>query len=421
MATKKVIEQWFPDGLPNAGNHGPIRVYFDPEANGGNGEVTYTDDSSNTLDPLTNRGVASYPVEFPSPPNPFTSSAGKKFILSKISGTPYAQAVEQAIECDLSNLDINVQPATDGNNGQISISVEGSNGKKEFSINGGADWSPSPVFSNLAPGDYEVVAADASRYCTLSETVTVANEIVELDDLKIISIDVQHSLAGQETGTITITAEGSFKPFEYALISPIGATFYQDSNIFTNLPADVYTVLVEDSEGNIRKQTNVIVLETGQDEPSEPLEPVRVTEKLSFEVREVACENPFPIIWLNHLGGWELWVFETNQTYEHEVERSNMYEPAYSNLQEIKNNISYKSLRGRQIVTVGANDLTQDQANGVASLIYSEKIYLIEKDEQGNWVPKIELIPDTNSLKKYETALNFQTIEITFFYPEEYL
>lgn len=422
--SKRLLEYWFPDGFPNDGNHGPIQVYFDPEANSGNGEVTFVDSSSDTLDPITNRGVSSYPEQYGSPPNPFYSSAGNKFTLSKISSTPYAQAASAAVVCDIALLNIDVQPATSGNNGQISIDASGTNGAKEYSIDDGATWSSSNVFSGLAPGTYPVVAADAARFCTVRQDVDVPNEIQVVNDLKITGIDKtdQQTLNGIE-GEIIVNVAGTHSPFTYVLTFPSGGTKTQSSNTFINLPPGVYTVTVTDSEGFSRTQPNIILLEFGNDEPNEPLGPTRITEEITIDVRDVACKNPFPLMWLNVLGGWDFWLFENKQVFELEIDIDEEFASAYTDLSAIRGNRSYNRVESRRAVTIGANNVNQDEAQAIAKLMQSEKVCLMAMDDAGNWKCKVELtpVPGTITIQQYDSSLNYQAIELTLMYPEDYI
>lgn len=425
---KQLLEMWSVYDAPGSQNIlGMVRVWVDPEGNAGLGEITYADTTPGGTD--TSIGRTLYQDdEYPEPPNPFYSSQGKKLTCSQAVSQPYASVAAENVVCNLTNLNIEVSPATQGNNGQISISVSGSNGRKEYSIDNGASWSSSPVFSGLAPGSYIVVAADAQRYCTITDTVTVENEIEQVDDLKITAVTVTNQQAppgDEDSGSIYVSATSTNKPLTFKIVHPSGAAFTQEgisTTTFINLFPGVYTVVVTDSNGNTRTQPNIVVLAHNSDEPSEPLEPTDVTADLDFEIIDVACENPYPITWLNHLGGWDMWVFENHQEFGIEAEAEGEYDVAYSSLADIEGNREYTSRSGRKTVKVGANNLTQDQAEAIAKIMQSRAVYLIEKDEDtGEWFNKVKLTPQPGSLKAYETSLVYNTVELTFIYPEEYL
>jgi hypothetical protein len=87
-----------------------------------------------------------------------------------------------------------VQPSCATPTGSITIQASGG-GTLEYSVNGGASFQASPAFSNLAPGDYQlvVVAADdptcSTSYegnpITLSEPVNCCPSLLAVDDVPI--------------------------------------------------------------------------------------------------------------------------------------------------------------------------------------------------------------------------------------------
>lgn len=426
---KQLLEMWSVyESVGSQNMLGQVRVWLDPEANAGSGEITYADSTPPGTDVSIGRTLYQGDGEYPSPPNPFHSSAGTRIVAYQEMSPPYASIESFPIVCDLSDLKVTTKAATNGNNGQISISVKGTNGIKEYSINNGVNWSTNPVFQNLAPGSYTVVAADAKRTCTLTEEdVVVQNQQIAVNDIKITTVTVTHQQpapADEDSGAIYVAASGTNKPFTFTIIHPSGATFSQSgisNTTFIDLLPGVYAIQVTDTKGNTITRNNVIVLADLTDEPTDPLDPTDVFQPIEIEVVEPTCENPFCIMWYDRLGGEQYWVFEKKQEYSIETEYDEEYEYAYSDLSELLNNRAYAQITGRKLVKVGANNLTKNRAEVLASIPQAGEAYLMEQDQDGEWFVRLALTPVPGNTKAYESDLTFNTVELTFLYPEDYL
>ncbi|RMG92629.1 MAG: hypothetical protein D6706_16565, partial [Chloroflexi bacterium] len=127
------------------------------------------------------------------------------------------------------------------NTGTITINATNAT---QYSINGGATYSSSNVFTGLGSGTYYVVVRNSSG-CTASWptpiTITIPPEIVIS---AINKIDV--ACFGGSTGQIEITASGGTGSLSYSIN---GGTTYQSSNLFTGLTAGTYSIMVKDGNG----------------------------------------------------------------------------------------------------------------------------------------------------------------------------
>jgi gliding motility-associated-like protein len=139
--------------------------------------------------------------------------------------------------------------ATDG---QISVIAAGGTGAYSFSLNGGAGQS-SNVFTNLAAGSYTVVVTDANGCTAVSNAVVISNPAQLTASAQGSS---QVSCHNASDGSITVTANGGTGALSYS-ISPVAA---QSSNVFNNLPAGTYTIVVTDSKG-CTVTTNAVVID----------------------------------------------------------------------------------------------------------------------------------------------------------------
>ncbi len=130
--------------------------------------------------------------------------------------------------------------------GWILLETSGGYGQMSYSIDGGGDYSPFPLFQNLYPGVYDIVAKDANG-CTLYGTTI---EILQPDELFISNVtktDVT-TCFGNKEGIIKITALGGNPEYTYSVDG--GENFGSPGqNIFTNLASSLYSVVVKDANG----------------------------------------------------------------------------------------------------------------------------------------------------------------------------
>jgi len=130
-----------------------------------------------------------------------------------------------------------------GNTGTITINVTNPNGNSlRFSIDGGATFSNSPVFTGLGIGTYDVVveySLGASVCLTDPEVVTIVANTAISGVAELIA-----PYTCTSTGTITVTnVTGGTPPYMYSID---GITFQTDPT-FTNLTNGTYTVVIKDA------------------------------------------------------------------------------------------------------------------------------------------------------------------------------
>ena len=150
----------------------------------------------------------------------------------------------------------NITCAEDGNAGGITFNVTDANGSSlQYSIDGGATFSNSPVFTGLAAGDYDVVvqySIDGSLCLTDVETVTVtiADEIDGTAELT-------QDYTCDSDGIITVTnVNNGLAPYQYSL----DGVNFQNNTDFTGLTAGTYTITIRDSN-NCTGITNDITID----------------------------------------------------------------------------------------------------------------------------------------------------------------
>lgn len=127
----------------------------------------------------------------------------------------------------------------DKTNGAIAVAAVGST-NWQYSINGGA-FQTDPLFTNLKPGSYTVVAKDAAG-CQAEQSVAITADSAPVIT-NLISTPPKCATAN---GEVSVVATGGKGPLTYSI--DYGNTF-QDSPLFTKLSGGAYTLRVRDANG----------------------------------------------------------------------------------------------------------------------------------------------------------------------------
>lgn len=127
------------------------------------------------------------------------------------------------------------------NDGTIAVSASGSSGFT-YSINGGAYVTDS-VFSNLAPGTYNVVAKDEEG-CTGQASFTVNSADACAGKNFVFTPSSADADKCANDGQITISVTGG-TGFQYKL----DGGDYQSSNVFDKVAAGAHTIYAKDAAG----------------------------------------------------------------------------------------------------------------------------------------------------------------------------
>ncbi len=143
--------------------------------------------------------------------------------------------------------------------GSISISATGS-GLLEYSINNGGNWQSSAVFNNLAEANYQIRV----RYVGGGCPINYASNPVVLDAPGVAPVissinTTQPSACGVNDGKITILASAS-GPLSYSIN---GGTSFQTFNVFNNLGAGAYQIVVKLTSGNCSSNGSATLFYSG--------------------------------------------------------------------------------------------------------------------------------------------------------------
>lgn len=132
-------------------------------------------------------------------------------------------------------------PSTCGvNDGNITVTAFGT-GDLEFSIDGGAAWTPNPIFSNLSGGTYDVLVRQATGACEFSYGLNpvVLNSSGDAPTIDGITV-TDPSACGGGDGSIFISASGS-GTLQYSIDGGIN---FQANSTFAGLAAGNYAIVV---------------------------------------------------------------------------------------------------------------------------------------------------------------------------------
>ena len=151
-----------------------------------------------------------------------------------------------------------------GSDGEIEIVASGGISPYEYGLRTDGEWSAyqeTDTFTELEAGIYAVRVRDSNGSVTTLEAVIVHQPIVELE---IVNVEVTNATyVGANDGTITVTAQGGYSPYNYA-IKTSGGEYgsLQSSNEFTGLGAGTYSVKVVDDAGTIVEEHNISIIES---------------------------------------------------------------------------------------------------------------------------------------------------------------
>ncbi len=130
-------------------------------------------------------------------------------------------------------------------NGSITAHTPGGQGEHIYDIGAGPQLSP--LFTQLAPGDYTVTVTDENG-CTGSESFT----ILPSEDMDI-ALTITHTTCEEDEGSIVVAVDGGSGPITFDI-----GRGPQSGNRFDNLPAGDYTVTVTDHAGCVRSSEATI-------------------------------------------------------------------------------------------------------------------------------------------------------------------
>ena len=181
------------------------------------------------------------------------------------------------------------------NDGRITINVTNGFGYEiEYSIDNGTNYQVSNVFSNLAPGTYDVVL----RYEQDSFTCTTTPQTATIGTPSTISAtatpDTAPTCINENGGQITISGiSGGTAPYEFSLGAGFGT-----NPVFSNLGVGTYTPLIRDANGCVQALPDIVF--NALDKPTD----------LAFTISSLDCINTTASVGLAVTGGTGPYTYE---------------------------------------------------------------------------------------------------------------
>jgi gliding motility-associated-like protein len=130
-------------------------------------------------------------------------------------------------------------------NGLITIYASGGQPQVKYSIDAGTSYNPSRTFTNLGPGNYNIIVRD-NYNCQVSSTATISQPSELILDT-VIYHDV-NTCYGEKTGYISVTAHGGTPDLQYAYAYITSKpNNFQNKNVFDSVYAGAYVVYVRDA------------------------------------------------------------------------------------------------------------------------------------------------------------------------------
>jgi guanyl-specific ribonuclease Sa len=138
--------------------------------------------------------------------------------------------------------------------GTISINATGGTAPYQYSLDNGANYYASNVFTGLTPGNYTIKVRDYQN-TTFSITAIITQGSVPVINITATNINCK----GETSGSITANVTGGLAPYTYSLDN--GPYINGNSSMtFTNLYADTHNITVKDTNGCLTT-TQVVITE----------------------------------------------------------------------------------------------------------------------------------------------------------------
>ncbi|MCA1751393.1 MAG: gliding motility-associated C-terminal domain-containing protein [Flavobacteriales bacterium] len=119
-----------------------------------------------------------------------------------------------------------------GNDGSISIDLEGGTNPFIFSIDGGANFQEGAVFNNLFAGDFEILIRDGND-CEIEDEITLTRQTPPMS-----IVSSENAFCGDNSGEVTVAID-YIDDFEYSITGTPG---WRESPTFAGLFPGTYTV-----------------------------------------------------------------------------------------------------------------------------------------------------------------------------------
>ena len=221
-------------------------------------------------------------------------------------------------------------------------------------------------------------------------------------------IDINGNICGSlgelmllnENGSVLLNEDGSKLLIEKqapgVLVSKLGVNRLQ---VHQNIPAasqwlDVFLFYTDASGNNIP-----------------------VTESRRLLLDNSPCNGlPYEYLkWMGPSGGWLYYLFIKNQLHELQTANTVLMDRYIDDYATADSTQNLVSINAQKRITAGKNDIPATEAETLATLLYSPKVYRLIDATSNTWQG---VIIDTKSLKMYQTEGQLGDFEISYLLPE---
>ncbi len=228
-------------------------IIVNPDCGNGDGSITILASGNGNLEYTIDGGTNWDTLNFYGNLNAGTYLPGVRQVVDNCETLSGNLAVPSAQSPEITGVTFTSPTDCGVNDASITI-ITSNSGNEEFSIDGGNNWLPNSIFSNLPPGDYNIFVRNIDGTCPVASVINPLT-ISEPDDAP--SIDnltsSDPSECGLSDGFIIISASG-IGTIEYSIDS--GANFQLDPT-FINLGPGDYDILVRFQGNNCVNTSNV--------------------------------------------------------------------------------------------------------------------------------------------------------------------
>ena len=209
-------------------------------ASNGTGTLTYSDDNGVSYQAgnvFSNLGAGTYKMVV-------KDANGCTSVEQDVTITaPVAISSNAAVTSDYNGSQLSCATSSDGT---ITVTASGGTGVLQYSDDNGVTYQLSNLFNNLGAGTYKMVVKDANGCTSVEQDVTITAPSAISSNAVVTSNynGSQISCATSSDGTITVTASGGTGTLQY---SDDNGVAYQLSNVFSNLGAGTYKIVVKDA------------------------------------------------------------------------------------------------------------------------------------------------------------------------------
>jgi hypothetical protein len=143
--------------------------------------------------------------------------------------------------------------------------------------------------------------------------------------------------------------------------------------------------------------------------------PVTETKRLKLDS---APTNALPyeyLKWMGPTGGWNYYMLVKNQIHEMATRNAVLMERYIDDYAAADSTQQLISITAQKRITAGKNDIPAHEAEALATILYSPKVYRLVDAATNTWQG---VIMDTQSLKLYQTYGRLGDFEISYLLPE---